>query len=75
LPSGSETALTQAIATIGPVSVIFRFCEKLQNYKGGVFVNNLCSARTKSHAVTLVGYGHDNSSRLNYYIIRNSWGK
>merc|ERR1712113_928919 len=32
-------------------------------------------ARQVDHAVTLVGYGHDDETGLDYWIIRNSWGE
>ncbi|XP_029819735.1 cathepsin L1-like [Manacus vitellinus] len=70
---GSEEALAQAVATVGPVSVSvdassFRF------YKSGLFGCGSGSWRT-NHAMLAVGYsttwmgGHN----LSYWILKNSW--
>ena len=72
-PNGNEDALVQAIANKGPVSVAFYVTSNIQNYRGGIFTDSSCPAGQINHA-TLVGYGHDNLSNLDYYIMRNSWG-
>jgi len=42
-------------------------------YSSGVFSSCQQDA-TINHAVLLMGYGHDTSSRLDYWQVRNSWG-
>ncbi len=49
----------------------------LQTYTSGVIdkTSTQCPPSGINHIVTLVGYGHDNSSNKDYWIGRNSWGK
>ena len=55
-----------------PVSVGIEADQRdFQLYSSGVFTNS-CGTDI-DHAVLLVGYGFDNVSNLNYYIIKNSW--
>jgi cathepsin L len=42
------------------------------SYESGVFQGS-CSQ--DNHAVTLVGFGTDNNTRHDYWLIRNSWSK
>ncbi|XP_017689191.1 PREDICTED: cathepsin L1-like isoform X4 [Lepidothrix coronata] len=70
---GSEEALAQAVATVGPVSVSvdassFRF------YKSGLFGCGSGSWRT-NHAMLAVGYGTTRMGghNLSYWILKNSW--
>jgi len=42
-------------------------------YSSGVFTSCQQDA-TINHAVLLMGYGHDTSSSLDYWQVRNSWG-
>ncbi|XP_032567861.1 cathepsin L1-like isoform X3 [Chiroxiphia lanceolata] len=70
---GSEEALVQAVATVGPVSVSvdassFRF------YKSGIFGCGSGSWRT-NHAMLAVGYGtaRVGGHNLSYWILKNSW--
>ncbi|XP_039064613.1 zingipain-2-like [Hibiscus syriacus] len=71
VPENNEDELLKAVAN-QPVSVAldgsgpdFKF------YNGGVFTGE-CSSRL-THAVTIVGYGTDESG-LDYWVIKNSWG-
>ncbi|KAH6771651.1 xylem bark cysteine peptidase 3 [Perilla frutescens var. hirtella] len=71
VPSRKEKKLQQAVAT-QPVSVgICGSDSSFQLYSGGVFTGP-CST-SLDHAVLITGYGSRDG--LDYWIIKNSWGK
>ena len=41
----------------------------------GVYSDSDCSSVNLNHGVLAVGYGTDSVSGLDYYLIKNSWGK
>ncbi|KAM9174418.1 procathepsin L-like isoform 1-T1 [Mergus octosetaceus] len=74
---GSEAALEQAVATVGPVSVavdasgfFFHF------YKSGVFSSMFCSHQV-NHGMLAVGYGtsQEGGKNVSYWILKNSWSE
>lgn len=72
VPSGNESALFGQLQ-YGPVSVAIEADQQsFQFYSSGVF-NGPCGTNL-DHGVTLVGYGTDNASNLDYWIVKNSWG-
>jgi C1A family cysteine protease len=72
VPANSETALLTAIAQ-QPVSVAVEADQSsFQFYSGGVMTAP-CGTQL-DHGVLAVGYGTDNSSGLDYYKVKNSWG-
>ncbi|XP_075759176.1 procathepsin L-like [Pelodiscus sinensis] len=77
VPQGNETALEQAVGTVGPVSVAvdannfaFHF------YKSGVFASSQCS-NIVNHAMLAVGYGtsQENGKSVAYWLLKNSWSE
>jgi C1A family cysteine protease len=60
-------AKTPVSVTIDASKLIFH------NYTGGVISGTGCGT-SLDHAVTAVGYGTDEVTGLDYYLVRNSWG-
>ncbi|NXA53485.1 CATL1 protein, partial [Nothocercus julius] len=74
---GSEAALAQAVAAVGPVAVAvdassFHF----HFYKSGIFSSAFCSQQV-NHAMLAVGYGTGRQAgqSVGYWILKNSWSE
>jgi cathepsin L len=73
IKSKDESALQQAVATIGPISVVVDSSHtSFQLYKQGVYHEIFCSQIHLDLAVLAVGYGTD--SGTDYWLVKNSWG-
>jgi cathepsin L len=70
IPFNNYTATMNAVATVGPIA-ISAAAAPWQLYSSGVF-SSPCGSDV-DHAIQLVGYGHDDSVNLDYYLVRNSW--
>ena len=75
LTTNDASALMQAVATVGPVSISVA-ADTWGFYSGGVFDGSMGSGCDVDidHAVQLVGYGKDSKSGKYYWLVRNSWG-
>lgn len=73
LPANEEGRVMHALATVGPLAVNVD-ASRFALYAGGVFDG--CSAASDvdiDHAVQLVGWGADEATGLDYWLVRNSW--
>lgn len=68
-----DSELKKAVATIGPISVSVQATDNFVKYKNGVFYDSSCYWDRTNHAVLVVGYGKDNWSGQDYWIVKNSW--
>jgi len=66
-------AIQTAIMTDGPVEGTFTVYADFMNYQSGVYVHT-SGDMLGGHAIKMIGWGHDNPSGLDYWIVSNSWG-
>uniref|UniRef100_A0A4W3JST0 Cathepsin L1-like n=1 Tax=Callorhinchus milii TaxID=7868 RepID=A0A4W3JST0_CALMI len=71
----TEKALGNAVATIGPISVLVTSnTNNFRHYKNGILYDTECTPRKPvDHGMLLVGFGEENGQK--YWILKNSWGK
>jgi len=63
-----------ALRKFGPLIVSLNAdCISANNYQSGQIVNGSYSGALNHNALA-VGYGHDATSGLDFYIVKNSWG-
>mmetsp|Transcript_13892 Transcript_13892/g.35455 ORF Transcript_13892/g.35455 Transcript_13892/m.35455 type:complete len:340 (-) Transcript_13892:78-1097(-) len=72
----NDVAKIQAyLVAHGPLSVTLN-ADLLMSYSGGVITGQSsdCPGEDSDHAVLLVGYGVDSTTKTAYWIVKNSWG-
>ena len=69
----SATGLKAALMN-GPASMsLHGSSNSFRSYTSGIYNDETCPTSV-NHAVQTVGWGHDDATGLNYFIVRNSWG-
>ncbi|KAM4748968.1 cathepsin L-like proteinase [Rhinophrynus dorsalis] len=73
-----EKNMASSVALEGPIIVSIGVSEDFQKYSEGIFDGDC--AEEVNHAVIIVGYGtqpaiDENGEDIDYWIIKNSWGK
>jgi len=73
---GDELAVYQALNTFGPISIGMQVVDDFLEYDGGIYQSTDCQNTTQiiNHAMTIVGYGTDTNSGIDYWVAKNSWG-
>jgi C1A family cysteine protease len=63
------------LAAHGPLSITLN-ANLLMSYTSGIITGDTssCPGDESDHAVLLVGYGNDATSKTHYWIVKNSWG-
>ena len=70
-----EDEIKEFLYETGPLAVALN-ANPLQTYTGGILdkTSSQCPTSGINHAVTMVGYGHDDASGKDFWIVKNSWG-
>lgn len=73
---GDEEELKRAVNEFGPIQVVINASPMTFHfYSEGIFHDPACDDDDTNHAVLIVGYGTDNKTKTDFWIVKNSWSK
>ena len=71
--NNNETAMKNALHQHKPLFASMKTLETIEYYSSGIYFEESCTGEP-DHAVLIVGYGLEKELKLDYWIIKNSWG-
>eukprot|EP00823_Brevimastigomonas_motovehiculus_P000001 TRINITY_DN0_c0_g1_i1.p1 TRINITY_DN0_c0_g1~~TRINITY_DN0_c0_g1_i1.p1 ORF type:complete len:336 (-),score=71.16 TRINITY_DN0_c0_g1_i1:113-1054(-) len=71
--ANNEQQIMQDIVDYGSIEMGFHVYQDFFNYKSGVYYHQ-SGGLAGGHAIKVLGYGYDQTSKLKYWIAANSWG-
>jgi len=72
--SGDEIAMKAAVYKVPVATAIDASQESFEFYSGGVYSDPGCTSQEIGHGIAVVGYGHNSTVNMDYWILKNSWG-
>jgi len=73
VPEGDETSLMNAVWKQPVSAAVEADGQSFQFYQSGVLNDPTCGTQI-DHGVTVIGWGTDATSKLDYWLVRNMWG-
>ncbi|EGC28440.1 hypothetical protein DICPUDRAFT_51857 [Dictyostelium purpureum] len=70
----SVECIQQDIMKFGPIQGTMEVYSDFMSYTSGVYTMTPGSSLLGGHAIKIVGWGFDQASNQNYWIVANSWG-
>eukprot|EP01132_Coremiostelium_polycephalum_P004155 gene4155-5200_t len=70
----SVAAMQAEIMAHGPIQGSISVYRDLMSYSSGVYTRK-SNQYMGGHAIKIVGWGHDDQYRMDYWIVANSWGQ
>jgi len=71
--STTPAEIREDIFANGPVETGFTVYADFMNYESGVYTH-VSGRQEGGHAVKIIGWGNDAASKLDYWLVANSWG-
>lgn len=73
---GDEEALKRAVIRFGPIAIDMNITPlTFTFYSEGIYDDSECDGTTINHSLLVVGYGTDEKTGLDFWILKNSWSK
>jgi len=67
-------AMKKQLQEKGSLTAAFTVYDDFMNYKSGVYTVSKGAKPLGGHAVKMIGFGHDEASGYDYWLVMNSWG-